>query len=152
MKNSNFAAASLRTLLSRLSLINRATRKEDVQAKEKIAGGANASAFDLALHIEDRVWEELWEGRLQLGGRSHTRWVTFVLVLKHGVCWSRARYAHQLHVARLLFPQHYWVLVDPAPFDARDTDRIQVRQCFFTRMRWLKSLLDEVCCSFATLA
>ena len=35
-------------------------------------------------------------------------------------------------LSRKLFPSHKWILVDPAPFDARESDRIEVRETFFT--------------------
>ena len=31
-----------------------------------------------------------------------------------------------------LFPEHAWILVDPAPFDAKATDKITIKQDYFT--------------------
>mgnify|MGYP001439167833 CR=1 FL=1 len=49
---------------------------------------------------------------------------------------------HLNFLAEELFPQHKWILVDPAPFDCKPRDSIQLRNSYFT---------DEMASEFAGL-
>ena len=64
---------------------------------------------------------------------SEIEFLTMYGHLAHTVVYAgSAPGTHLNYLSQELFPEHRWILIDPAPFDAKETPQIEIRQCFFT--------------------